>query len=95
MELVLSGDEMSEEEVAPILEDQDEYVDEEEEVVETLAQREKEEAQGPLARHVLAIMGFLGFVNVYAMRVNLSVAMVAMVSDFLLSISYPSLSSLR
>ena len=94
MELVLSGDEMSEEEVAPILEDQDEY-DEEEEVVETLAQREKEEAQGPLARHVLAIMGFLGFVNVYAMRVNLSVAMVAMVSDFLLSISYPSLSSLR
>lgn len=85
---------MSEEEVAPILEDQDEY-DEEEEVVETLAQREKEEAQGPLARHVLAIMGFLGFVNVYAMRVNLSVAMVAMVSDFLLSISYPSLSSLR
>merc|ERR1719509_527370 len=34
----------------------------------------------PLARHVLAAMGFLGFANVYAMRVNLSVAIVAMVN---------------
>ncbi|KAH6937103.1 hypothetical protein HPB50_025564 [Hyalomma asiaticum] len=31
-------------------------------------------------RHVLALMGFLGFVNVYALRVNLSVALVAMVN---------------
>ncbi|XP_072175846.1 sialin-like [Diadema setosum] len=31
-------------------------------------------------RHVLAFYGFLGFVNVYAMRVNLSVAMTAMVN---------------
>ncbi|KAK9887994.1 hypothetical protein WA026_000283 [Henosepilachna vigintioctopunctata] len=33
------------------------------------------------ARHVLGILGFLGFANVYAMRVNLSVAIVAMVNQ--------------
>ncbi|KAG0717620.1 putative inorganic phosphate cotransporter [Chionoecetes opilio] len=33
------------------------------------------------ARHVLGAMGFLGFANVYAMRVNLSVAVVAMVNS--------------
>lgn len=33
------------------------------------------------ARHILGIMGFLGFANVYAMRVNLSVAIVAMVNS--------------
>jgi len=33
------------------------------------------------ARTVLAVMGFLGFANVYAMRVNLSVAIVAMVNN--------------
>ncbi|XP_076064319.1 putative inorganic phosphate cotransporter isoform X2 [Oratosquilla oratoria] len=32
-------------------------------------------------RRVLAILGFLGFCNVYAMRVNLSVAIVAMVNN--------------
>ena len=32
-------------------------------------------------RHIFAFLGFLGFVNVYAMRVNLSVAIVAMVND--------------
>jgi len=32
-------------------------------------------------RHVFALMGFLGFANVYAMRVNLSVAIVAMVNS--------------
>lgn len=31
-------------------------------------------------RHTLAIMSFLGFMNLYAMRVNLSVAIVAMVT---------------
>uniref|UniRef100_A0A336MCZ8 CSON015207 protein n=1 Tax=Culicoides sonorensis TaxID=179676 RepID=A0A336MCZ8_CULSO len=35
----------------------------------------------PKARHVLGLMGFLGFANVYAMRVNLSVAIVAMVNN--------------
>ena len=30
---------------------------------------------------MLAIMGFFGFANVYAMRVNLSVAVVAMVNS--------------
>jgi hypothetical protein len=34
------------------------------------------------ARHLFALMGFLGFVNVYAMRVNLSVAIVVMVVSF-------------
>ncbi len=33
------------------------------------------------ARHLFALMGFLGFVNVYAMRVNLSVAIVVMVNN--------------
>ena len=32
------------------------------------------------ARYVLAIMGFLGFVNVYALRINLSMAIIAMVN---------------
>lgn len=34
----------------------------------------------PRARQILGLMGFLGFANVYAMRVNLSVAVVAMVN---------------
>lgn len=33
------------------------------------------------SRHILGILGFLGFANVYAMRVNLSVAIVAMVNQ--------------
>lgn len=33
------------------------------------------------ARHTLALLGFLGFSTVYAMRVNLSVAIVAMVKS--------------
>ncbi|RXG53791.1 putative inorganic phosphate cotransporter [Armadillidium vulgare] len=32
-------------------------------------------------RHIFAFLGFLGFANVYAMRVNLSVAIVAMVNS--------------
>lgn len=32
-------------------------------------------------RHVLLILGLLGFTNVYALRVNLSVALVAMVNS--------------
>ncbi len=32
-------------------------------------------------RHVFALLGFFGFLNVYAMRVNLSVAIVAMVNN--------------
>jgi hypothetical protein len=37
------------------------------------------------ARYVMAFMGFLGFANVYAMRVNLSVAIVAMVNNTAIS----------
>jgi hypothetical protein len=33
------------------------------------------------ARHTFALLGFFGFVAVYAMRVNLSVAIVAMVNQ--------------
>ena len=33
------------------------------------------------ARYVLAIMSFLGFVNVYILRVNLSMALVVMIND--------------
>ncbi|CAN7999053.1 unnamed protein product, partial [Ixodes hexagonus] len=39
-------------------------------------------------RHVLAFMGFLGFVNVYALRVNLSVALVAMVNHTAISTNH-------
>lgn len=35
----------------------------------------------PKKRHILGILGFLGFANVYAMRVNLSVSIVAMVNN--------------
>eukprot|EP00092_Neocalanus_flemingeri_P019684 GFUD01021319.1.p1 GENE.GFUD01021319.1~~GFUD01021319.1.p1 ORF type:complete len:503 (-),score=87.91 GFUD01021319.1:155-1663(-) len=37
--------------------------------------------KGPKTRHIFALLGFLGFANVYAMRVNLSVAIVAMVNN--------------
>ena len=33
------------------------------------------------ARYVLAIMGFLGFFNLYALRVNLFITIVAMVNE--------------
>lgn len=33
------------------------------------------------ARHVFTLLAFLGFINIYAMRVNLSVAIVAMVKS--------------
>ena len=33
------------------------------------------------ARVVLALMGFIGFVNVYALRINLSMAIVVMVNN--------------
>ena len=35
----------------------------------------------PSCRHVMTFMAFLGFFNVYALRVNLSVALVAMVNQ--------------
>ena len=41
--------------------------------------------KSPLARHVFALLSFLGFANVYAMRVNLSVAIVAMVNQTAIS----------
>ncbi|XP_068633318.1 putative inorganic phosphate cotransporter [Battus philenor] len=47
-----------------------------------LVEVEREETTGWIkSRTVLGIMGFLGFANVYAMRVNLSVAIVAMINS--------------
>jgi hypothetical protein len=40
-----------------------------------------DEGAFPKKRHVLGLLGFFGFANVYAMRVNLSVAIVAMVNN--------------
>ena len=42
---------------------------------------DSEDGKFPKARHILGLMGFFGFANVYAMRVNLSVAVVAMVNQ--------------
>jgi len=35
----------------------------------------------PLCRHVLAVMGFFVFLNFFALRVNLSVAIIVMVNS--------------
>lgn len=39
-----------------------------------------DDAKFPKTRQILGFLGFLGFANAYAMRVNLSVAIVAMVN---------------
>uniref|UniRef100_A0A0A1WNA6 Sialin n=1 Tax=Zeugodacus cucurbitae TaxID=28588 RepID=A0A0A1WNA6_ZEUCU len=41
----------------------------------------EDDGEFPKARHIFGLMGFLGFAVVYAMRVNLSVAIVAMVNQ--------------
>ena len=46
-----------------------------------LAGANKERGSGVPARYVLAVLSFLGFANVYALRVNLSMAIVAMVQQ--------------
>jgi len=48
---------------------------------QTLVQEERRTGGGLGVRHLVILMGFLGFANVYAMRVNLSVAIVAMVNN--------------
>jgi len=42
--------------------------------------RELPKVRFPLCRLVLIFMGFLGFLNVYTLRVNLSIALVAMMN---------------
>ncbi|KAG7159931.1 inorganic phosphate cotransporter-like 6 [Homarus americanus] len=54
-------------------------VEDDHHLIETVPQTAPEGCFG--ARHILAFLGFLGFANVYAMRVNLSVAIVAMVNN--------------
>ncbi|KAJ9590663.1 hypothetical protein L9F63_016291, partial [Diploptera punctata] len=63
----------------PILYDDDELL-----IIPEISseQRRLQDGQGCCrTRYVMALMGFLGFANVYAMRVNLSVAIVAMVNN--------------
>lgn len=66
------------------------FIDSEDEDNEPLIQEISDErepkrpirdGQFPKARHILGFLGFLGFANVYAMRVNLSVSIVAMVNN--------------
>ncbi|XP_076371083.1 putative inorganic phosphate cotransporter isoform X2 [Tachypleus tridentatus] len=44
------------------------------------------------ARYVVAFIGFLGFVNIYALRVNLNIAIVAMVNKSAVTITNKSMS---
>ncbi|KAF2882063.1 hypothetical protein ILUMI_24111 [Ignelater luminosus] len=56
------------------------YEEDEDELTKIIAPEVEDTRQCLKARHILGILGFLGFANVYAMRVNLSVAIVAMVN---------------
>ncbi|KAJ8959058.1 hypothetical protein NQ318_022314 [Aromia moschata] len=62
--------------------DSDSNYEEDEDELTRIIPPEVEDTKDCLkARHILGILGFLGFANVYAMRVNLSVAIVAMVNS--------------
>ncbi|EDV47235.1 putative inorganic phosphate cotransporter isoform X1 [Drosophila erecta] len=50
-------------------------------LIRTSGAAEENHGCGPKTRHIFGLMGFLGFAVVYAMRVNLSVAIVAMVNQ--------------
>ncbi|CAH0564068.1 unnamed protein product [Brassicogethes aeneus] len=58
-----------------------EYEDDEDDTTQIVAPDVEDTKDCLRSRHILGIMGFLGFANVYAMRVNLSVAIVAMVNS--------------
>lgn len=70
---VLESDSESEEEDSGVEEDEDD-------LTKIIPPQIEDTKRMLKARHVLGILGFLGFANVYAMRVNLSVAIVAMVN---------------
>ena len=44
-------------------------------------EKTRRESAGVPKRYILLLMTFIGFVNIYAMRVNLNVALVAMVNN--------------
>lgn len=78
---------MAEDEAAPLLDGEEEG-----EELDSTPRREHDPLLGgdgkfPLTRHIFALMGFLGFVNVYAMRVNLSVAIVAMINNTAIAVN--------
>jgi len=64
---------------------EDQSVDDDERVDHQLVSTNSSSTQRCLrsmsCRHILAFVAFLGFVNVYCLRVNLSVALVAMVNQ--------------
>ncbi|XP_060523249.1 sialin [Cylas formicarius] len=61
--------------------DDDNIDEDEDETTKILPPTVEDSRQCLKSRHILGILGFLGFANVYAMRVNLSVAIVAMVNN--------------
>ncbi|GJQ81761.1 hypothetical protein Trydic_g308 [Trypoxylus dichotomus] len=61
-------------------ESEDSNFDDEDELTRIVPPEIEDTRQCLKSRHILGILGFLGFANVYAMRVNLSVAIVAMVN---------------
>lgn len=70
-----------EEEISEIQYEEDDYDDEDDESTRILPPEIEDTKDCLKSRHILGILGFLGFANVYAMRVNLSVAIVAMVNN--------------
>ncbi|XP_022916483.2 putative inorganic phosphate cotransporter [Onthophagus taurus] len=74
-----------ERDLSGVINDEDEYdgnsdYDSEDELTRIIPPQVEDTKQCLKARHLLGILGFFGFANVYAMRVNLSVAIVAMVN---------------
>ncbi|KRT84393.1 membrane transporter [Oryctes borbonicus] len=61
-------------------ESEDSNFEDEDELTHIIPPEIEDTRQCLKSRHILGILGFLGFANVYAMRVNLSVAIVAMVN---------------
>ncbi|EFA08919.1 Putative inorganic phosphate cotransporter-like Protein [Tribolium castaneum] len=61
--------------------DSDSNFEDEDELTRIIPPEVEDTRECMKARHILGILGFLGFANVYAMRVNLSVAIVAMVNN--------------
>lgn len=61
--------------------DDSNYDEDEDELTRIIPPTTEDTKKCMKTRYILGILGFLGFANVYAMRVNLSVAIVAMVNN--------------